>query len=56
MSTNPQFRSVIMVSDGGKNSDCFQDHSKLQRLRNLNWEIKSKEDHLTVIELHFTTS
>ena len=37
-----------MVSDGGKNSDCFQDHSNSRELG-----IKSKED-LTVIKLSET--
>ena len=40
-----------MVSDGGKNSDYFQDHSNSR-----GWEIESKEDHLTVIELSETDS
>ena len=40
-----------MVSDDGENSDCFQDHSTPE-----NWEIESKEDYLTVIELSETDS
>ena len=40
-----------MVSDGGKNSDYFPDIPTP-----VNWEIESKEDHLTAIKLHFTTS
>ena len=38
-----------MVSDGGKNSDYFQDHSTET------WEFESKEDHLTVIKLSENT-
>ena len=37
-----------MVSDGGKNSDCFQDH------QTENWEFECEEDHLTVVELSET--
>ena len=37
-----------MVSDGGKNSDCFQYTPTPE-----NWEIESKED-LTAIELSET--
>ena len=38
-----------MVSDGGKNSDCFKTIQTAE-----NSEIESEEDHLTAIELSET--